>query len=191
MDATRLVTRQEDVPWVAVLVCRNPHPHNNTHAAVAYRAVNGQLAMAHMAHHERFFGLNRDGRTPIPYDPAFLCAVPKLDPVLAESFADYCSRVARANHLKQIPYVFLYHPRVAFDVNGTWLPLTQDGGLNCSSFASSGCPAASQNLRNRLSFPQATITSPSLDLNGWYGTMFGCRFPIRPGGLPVEKKLVF
>jgi len=31
------------------------------------------------------------------------------------------------------------------------------------------------------------MTLPSCVLNGWYGTMFGCRLPMRLGGDPVEK----
>src|SRR4029079_13669168 len=69
----------------------------------------------------------------------------------------------------------------------TRLPLLAKRG----SLASEDWPAASQNFRNRLSLPQARITAPSLVRNGWEGTLLGCRLPMRFGGLPVEKKLVF
>ena len=56
-----------------------------------------------------------------------------------------------------------------------------------ASSASSGRPATSQNLRNRLSLPQATITLPSAVFSTWYGAMFGWSLPRRPGGVPVAR----
>lgn len=125
MDLTRFKVKNDQVEWVGVLIRRNPLPATNTHAAVAYRDMDGILMM-HMADHELFLA----GRC----DPSYLCAVPPLDPVLAQSFADYCARVARANSSKKIPYDLIYEPRSLFDADGEWCPPTPDAGLNCSSF---------------------------------------------------------
>ncbi|CFW00967.1 Uncharacterised protein [Bordetella pertussis] len=55
------------------------------------------------------------------------------------------------------------------------------------SVASCGMPINPANVTNWVSLPTATITSPSLQRNTWYGTMLECVLPSRCGILPDRK----
>ncbi len=130
MDISRLkrAVTDADVPWVGVAIRRNL-PDTSRHTGIIYRAAAGELRMADMAWHEVF----RDQA----YNPAwdYYCAVPHFeDPIIEESFADYCAHVSASASQRQPPYNLLAANPALFDQSGRWVSTDPDVGLNCSSF---------------------------------------------------------
>lgn len=131
MDITRLkhAVADADVPWVGVAILRNS-PDPSRHTGIVYRHPGtGALHLADMAWHRNFRNQ--------PYNPAwgYWCAVPHFaDPIIEESFADYCAHVAASLPARKPPYNLLSAENTQFDSAGVWVSRDPDGGMNCSSF---------------------------------------------------------
>lgn len=130
MDISRLKhnVTDADVTWVGVAVLR--FPDGGRHTGILYRDDDSdKLYMAEMAWHELFRNQ--------PYNPAwgYSCAIPQFDdPILEETFADYCAHVGRSMAQKRPPYVLKAADPTAFDKDGNWVSRDPDSGFNCSSF---------------------------------------------------------
>jgi hypothetical protein len=98
MNLARLKNPAVGSLWVGVAIRRNL-PRSSRHTGIVYRSIDDRLHMVHMAWHNRL--IDED------YDTDFLCAEPQLDPILAESFADYCCKVAGKSAGRAIPYNLL------------------------------------------------------------------------------------
>jgi hypothetical protein len=72
-----------------------------------------------------------------PYNSAwgYYCAVPHFDdPLVEESFADYCAHVAQSTAVRRPPYNLHNPDAFWFDPQGDWFCCDPDVGMTCSSF---------------------------------------------------------
>src|SRR5258707_10853065 len=129
MDPTHIILNSEQIPFIAIGICRTEH--GNTHTGVAYRHSDGGVRFFHQAwHHD-----TRNG--PIGSESAdmhgpFFCVIPAIHPDRTQAIAGFWEMVASRN--ETIGYALRDDPNALFDPVTGLLTLPNGRGLSCSTF---------------------------------------------------------
>jgi hypothetical protein len=162
MNPAHVVLDAEQIPSVAIGICRTDH--GNTHTGVAYRHSDGSVHFFHQAWHH----VTRDA--PIAGERAamngpFFCVMPDVEPDRAQAIAAFWDFIA--SRKETIGYALRHDPHALFDPQTGRLTMATGIGLSCSTFV-------------LVLF--RSVRFPLIDTTGW---------PVdRPGDREAQEKLL-
>jgi len=129
MNPAHVALNSEQIPMVAIGICRTEY--GNTHTGAAYRHSDGSVHLLHQAWHH----ITRDA--PIASESAelhgpFFCVMPVIEPDRARAIAGFWEFVASRG--EKIGYALRDDPQALFDPETGRLTMPDGLGLSCSTF---------------------------------------------------------